>query len=177
MGFFRDILRKSQGLPTDSEISQGVSALRIQIAKLMLCADGLDAVNNYSSDINLGFALRVDLLSFSLHIAASDGVLEESEVAAINCFLGINMPYDECKRAIEGLGIDTLTHRIPLSFQMLTEEARSVDLNPRKYADMMIATFQALGQIIAMVDGEIAESERQDLNHYINKLKEFANTL
>ncbi|MGI6105762.1 MAG: hypothetical protein ACOYD7_06210 [Raoultibacter sp.] len=86
MGFFGNILRKAQGLPTDSEVAQSLDNLKAQIAAMNALADSLDAINSDADDVNLGMALRLDMMNFALHIASSDGVLEPSEVDAINLF-------------------------------------------------------------------------------------------
>lgn len=178
MGFFKDLLRKSQGLPTDSEIQQAMNGLRMQIKNLNILADGLDAINNSNDDIRLGPALRLDLLNFSLHIAASDGILDKSEVDAINLFLGSNFSFSECKRVIEELGLGSVafTRELPISFQILTELSRVFDVNAREFAENMISTYIALGSVIASVDGNVSASEQQDLDRYINMLKRYADT-
>lgn len=178
MGFFKDILCKSLGLPTDSEFNQALNGLRSQIARLNVLADGLDILNDSDDDLKLGFALRLDLLNFALHIAASDGRLEQSEVDAINSFLGVNLTYSECKTAIEDLGLGSIafTRELPISFRILTELSRDADVNTRDFANSMISAYQGLGQVISMVDGEVSQSEHDDLDRYINMLKRYAST-
>lgn len=179
MGFFKDMLRKANGQPTDSEVSRALNGLRDRIHMLQAFAISLDEANDSDDDISLFFFLRLDLLSFSLHIAASDNVLEPNEVDAINAFLGMEMSYSECKSMIEdlGLGSAAFNRALPASFQILTEMARNSDAGARKFANSLIDTYEQLGIVIASIDGDFAASERRDLNNYIDMLRRYASTL
>lgn len=179
MGFFRDTLRRAQGLPTESDISLALNALREQIALLNALALTLDASNPSSDDdMSLFLALRIDLMNFALHIASSDGVLEPNEVEAINSFLGMDLSYNDAKFAIEelGLGGHAFVRELPASFQILTEIARGSDADAKEFTMSLINTYRNLGSVIAMVDGDVDPREKQDLDRYINMLERYAST-
>ena len=97
MGFFKNMLRRASGMPTDSEVSRSLNNLRDRVHTLQAMAIAMDAENDSSDDLSLFVFLRMDLLSFSLHIAQSDNVLEQKEVDAINVFLGMDMSFAQCK--------------------------------------------------------------------------------
>jgi len=179
MGFFKDVLRRAQGLPTEGDIQDSLNGLRKQIVMLNVLAMALDEANpSTDDDINLTFALRMDLMNFALHIASSDGVLEESEVDAINAFLGTDLSYTECKYAIDemGLGSHMFSRELPVSFQILTQIAHQSDADAKQFANSLINTYRKLGAVIAMVDGEVDPREKQDLDRYIAMLDRYAST-
>ena len=179
MGFFKDMLRKANGQQTDSEIQQALLGLRDQIHSLQAFALTLDAANDSSDDISLFAFLRLDLLSFSLHIASSDNVLEPEEVQAINVFLGMDMSYSEAKSMIEdlGLGSAAFNRTMPASFMMLTQLAKGAEADAARFANSLISTYQNLGTVIARIDGSFDSREQTDLNNYIDMLKRYARTL
>lgn len=179
MGFFKDLVRRAQGLPTEKDFQNALDALQNQIIMLNALAVSLDKINcSDSNAMNLTFALRMDLMNFALHIASSDGILEPSEVDAINSFLGTNLSYSECKFAIDemGLGSHMFSRELPVSFEILTQIAVDVDADAKKFADNLIGTYRNLGAVIAMVDGEVDVRETQDLNRYISMLERYAST-
>lgn len=179
MGLFRDMARKVQGLPTDSEIRQALNDLQIRIHAFQMLADNLDSAAGVRSEEGLGFAVRMDLLNFSLHIASSDGRLDPKEVDAINQFLDLRLTYYECKGLIEklGLGSNTFNSDLPMSFQTLGSIVKITDAEPRKFANSMIAIYEHLGLVISSVDGDFSETERRDLDRYISRMKSYANGL
>lgn len=179
MGFFKDLVRRMQGLPTEKDVRNALDALQKQIIMLNALAMSLDELNPPDDNgISLTFALRMDLMNFALHIASSDGVLEPSEVDAINAFLGTNLSYSECKFAIEemGLGSHAFSRELPISFEILTRIMIGADIDGRKFADNLISTYRNLGAVIARVDGEVDPREMQNLDRYIGMLERYAST-
>ena len=176
MGFFKNMLRRANGMPTDSDVSRALNNLRERVHALQGMALALDAENDSSDDLSLFFFLRMDLLSFSLHIAQSDNILEQKEVDAINVFLGMDMSYADCKTLIEDLGIGDkdFNASVPASFKILTEMAKGSSVGARKFADALITTYEQLGIVIASIDGDFDARERSDLNDYISMLKRYA---
>lgn len=179
MGFFKDVLRKASGQPTESEVNRALNNLRERIFMLQAFALSLDEANDSDDDISLFVFLRMDLLSFSLHIASSDNMLDANEVKAINAFLGMDMSYSECKSMIEDLGLGSalFNRTLPASFQILTEMAKYAEADAIKFAEGLIATYEQLGIVIAKVDGDFDAREQRDLDNYINMLKRYARTL
>lgn len=92
--------------------------------------------------------------------------------------MGYNFTYAECKAAIEtlGLGGPAFSRTLPVSFQILTQVCLDVDAEARKFASALIGTYQNLGSVIAMVDGDVSPQEKQDLDRYINMLERYAAT-
>lgn len=176
MGFFKNMLRRASGMPTDSEVSRSLNNLRDRVHTLQAMAIAMDAENDSSDDLSLFVFLRMDLLSFSLHIAQSDNVLEQKEVDAINVFLGMDMSFAQCKMLIEdlGLGDKDFNASVPASFKILTEVAKGSTAGARKFADALIATYEQLGIVIASIDGDFDARERRDLDDYISMLKRYA---
>ena len=176
MGFFRDLLRKANGQTNDAEMQRILEKLRIQIEMLQSFALAMDAENDSDDDISLFVCLQLDLLSFALHIASSDNVLEQSEVNAINAFLGSDFSYSECKSLIEegGLGSAVFNSTIPTSFKLLTEFAKYADGDAKGFAASLIYTYKVLGTAIAAVDGDFDAREKQNLDSYISRLEQYA---
>lgn len=178
MGFFSDMLRKASGMPTESEVRRSLNALRDQILSLQGFAIALDEANNSNDDLSLFVCLRLDLLSFSLHIASSDDYLRPSEVNAINAFLGMDMTYEECKAMIERTELSTaeFNSSVPPSFVILAQMAKEVEADAVRFADAMIKTYKNLGYVIASIDGDFDARERRDLDNYIAMLERYVKT-
>ena len=179
MGFFSDMMRRAQGLPTESDVRMALQGLQNQIMMLTNMADAMDsAAAGTEFEDTFGFALRFDLMNFALHIAAADGVLEPSEVQAINMMLGSDFTYGQCKKAIEeqGLGSDELSYGMPRSFMLLTAFAHGTtpSAKAKEFSESLISTYEALGLVIANVDGDFDESEQRDLERYISMLRMWA---
>jgi len=176
MGFFRDLLRKANGQSDDSEMQRILEKLRTQIGMLQALAIRMDEINDSDDDISLFAYLQLDLLGFSLHIASADNVLEQSEVDAINVFLGADFSYSDCKSLIEdgGLGSASFNSTIPPSFKLLTEFAKYAEGDAKRFAANLIDTYRVLGMAIAAVDGDFDTRERQNLENYISMLERYA---
>ena len=176
MGFFKNMLRRANGMPTDSDITRSLNNLRDRVHALQAMALAMDAENDSSDDVSLFVFLRLDLLSFALHIASSDNYLDQKEVDAINVFLGMDMSYAQCKTLIEeaGLGDKDFNASVPSSFKILTEMARGTSAGPARFADALISTYEQLGIVIGSIDGDFDARERRDLDDYIAMLKRYA---
>ena len=184
MGFFKDMWRKAQCLPTESEIAQSLRELRTQIDRMKAQADDFDAVNAnndneyFKGDMKLGAALRFDMLNYALHIAASDGVLEQPEVDAINSFLGVDLTYDECLVAINNLGLGgaSFSRELPVTFQILSDISGYPAFGAKQFAENLIVVDRMLGTLISSIDGDATSQELADKAKYIKMLERYAST-
>ena len=178
MGFFSKLMGRQEPSPQEV-MARSIGNLQGRIAALYGLASAIDTECGLSDEFGLSACLRMDLLSFALHIAASDGVLEPSEVIAINGLLGSNFSYADCKEIIETteFASKSFNQTPPATFTLLSEVARGHEIGARGFAKAMVATYEEIGMIVSMIDGEVDSRERRNLEDFVSMLNRQADTL
>lgn len=176
MGFFKDLVLKANGLPTEAE-QKKQDALKMQVASLYVLAQAIDNEVDFEDDVTLLNALQFDLLNFAMFIASADGHIDQSEIDAINEFLGMNLTRQQCDLLTRDspIGSKEATEGIPESFMMLSACADLSGIDAREFALGMVITYFLLGDIIASADGYADAKERAEVAGYARKLQALAN--
>lgn len=176
MGFFSKLMGKPS---PEEEVARAIGNLQGRIAALYGLAYTIDEECGLAGAMSISSFLRLDLLSFALHIAASDDVLEPTEVIAINGLLGSDFSYADCKEMIESTDFATKSfHQVlPATFKMLPEVARGHEIGVRGFAKTLAMTYEEIGIVISAIDGDVDPRERRNLDDYVRMLNDYANKL
>ena len=178
MGFFSRLMGV-QGNSSQQELARAVSNLIARIDILYSLAHDMDVDYGFSGVYSISSSVRMDLLSFALHIAASDGVLEQNEVNAINTLLSANFTYADCKEIIEETDFATkgFNSLVPITFKLLTELAKAHPDIAREFAEGLASTYREIGLVVAAADGYIDSRERRNLDDFTDMLYRYIRSI
>lgn len=120
-----------------------------------------------------------EILSFLLYLSASDGSIEVQEALFIKDYLDEQISPEEMCQKIEEENIysKTFEERAPLVLKKLVKldnanyekDGKLEESEAEKY----ICLYEALGMEFTACDREMAQSEKDDLNTYINNMRSF----
>ena len=127
--------------------------------------------------------VKDDLRSFLMYMAASDGVIHDSEVEFLNLLYDLEITPEDCKRSIvqDNLYTTEFEETLPKSFIVIIElevlRSKILSTNNQDLIDALISVYEKLGGGIACCDGQVSFSEKTDLSIYIKMIKQKSSDL
>lgn len=122
--------------------------------------------------------IDIELQRYWLYLMASDGLIDDSEVALFNAVFDLDFTADGCKKIIIECDIysEEFEERYPFSLCAAAYAEEWVWQNRGKRIDLtnpLINCYDAFGSSILEIDGDIDSSEIADHESYINTLRNF----
>lgn len=161
---------------TLSSMKRAVASLKHLMESIDSASGAMAAYGLNDISLDAGGLVKVDLQKFLLYLMASDGVIEDEEVSFINRLFELELTAEDWKEVIVEANIYTndFAQNTPVSMHIAAygdEYMRIQGGENLELVEKVIEGFTLFGKSFVGVDGDVADSEIEDLAAYIAMLK------
>ena len=130
-------------------------------------------------ELDQGF--RYELLSFMMYVSASDGTIDASEAKVIEYYTGISASPQAIREHVRKNNIYSAEYKntVPHIFQAMINVDNDIYRKgiqvEKNMGEIMIEVYTGIANELINADGAVSETERTNVDVYINNLNKYLN--